>query len=88
MVLTSGTTLTPSPMNIGATVTMTLSTRGVPSPLAGLRRKDDNTLDPPSTMTDFRPRTFKISGIEFGAIRPVHLMSFLSSRPGLELDKD
>lgn len=70
--LTFGTTPTPSPMNIGATVMMILSTNGVPSLLVGLRRKDDSTFDPPSTITDCRPDLSSIPGIEVGAIRPKH----------------
>lgn len=68
--LTSGTTPTPSPMNIGATVTMTESTRGDPSLLDGAWRKDDNMRDPPSIITLPRPREERIGGRAVGGIRP------------------
>lgn len=72
---TFGTTPTPSPINIGATVTMTVSTTGVPFARGGLRRNDDKTFDPPSIMTDFRPSVVKMPGSAVGAIRPGSLVS-------------
>lgn len=69
--MTFGTTPTPSPMNIGATVTTTLSTTGLPLGRGGLLRNEDKTLEPPSIMTDLSPRVFKIAGSADGAMRPV-----------------
>lgn len=82
--LTFGTTPTPSPINIGATVTTTVSTTGDPPERDGLRRNDDSTLEPPSIMTDFRPNPFNIDGNESGAIRPNPCQRLLfSSRSNL-----
>ena len=60
-------------MNIGATVTTTVSTTGDPPDLEGLRKKDDSTRDPPSIMTDLRPIPLSIAGKESGAIRPIRI---------------
>jgi hypothetical protein len=58
-------------MIMGPTVIITLSTIGEPSCLGGLRRKEDNTWDPPSTMTDFKPSLVKTPGTVSGATRPI-----------------
>lgn len=58
-------------MNMGATVTTTESTKGVPSFLGGARRYAERIIDPPSIMTDLRPKRARISGRSLGLILPV-----------------
>lgn len=68
--LTCGTTPTPSPMNVGATVTTTESTSGVPSVLGGACKNDERIIDPPSIMTDLSPRRVRMLGKSFALILP------------------
>jgi len=63
-------------MNIGATVTTTISTKGLPSSPAGAWRKEESTRDPPSIITDLSPSVFKIPGRAFGGILPAHRRKF------------
>ena len=69
--LTSGTTPTPSPMNMGATVIIMLSTTGDPSDRGSECRNAERMRDPPSIMTERRASFERISGRSRGGIRPV-----------------
>ncbi len=76
--LTCGTNPIPSPMNSGATVITTLSTKAPPSSRGGARKNDDSTRDPPSIITLFDPRLIKIAGSELGGMRPAPYQHDLS----------
>ena len=67
---TKGIELTPSPINIGATVTTTLSIIADPSSLRGAWRKDEMTRDPPSIMAERIPREVKILTRPWGGMCP------------------
>lgn len=52
-------------------MTTTVSTSLLPSSLFSVWRKLESTREPPSIMTDLRPREVKMEGREDGGIRPI-----------------